>query len=105
MNKPLLTRILNITLMHMLENMQNLPKYSKYAKYTAYVEYAECTEYAKCERITIFAKICNTKRTKQYMQNQNMQIFSKQFTKLNQQIQTYQTKPIIQTNIALICFC
>ena len=88
----------------MLENMQNLPKYSKYAKYTAYVEYveyAECTGYAKCERITIFAKICNTKRTKQYMQNQNMQNFSKQFTKLNPQIQTYQIKPFIQTNIDL----
>ena len=88
----------------MLENMQNLPKYSKYAKYTAYVEYveyAECTGYAKCERITIFAKICNTKRTKQYMQNQNMQNFSKQFTKLNPQIPTYQTKPIIQTNMDL----
>ena len=50
----------------MLENMQNLPK-CQICKYTAnveFVEYPKCTEYAKCERITIFAKICNTKRTK-----------------------------------------
>ena len=89
----------------MLGNVQNLPKYSKYAKHAVYVEYvvyAECTEYAKCARITIFAKICNTKRTNPYMQTQTSQTnknFSRQFTKLNPQ--TYQTKPIIQTNMDL----
>ena len=35
------------------------------------------------------------------MQNQNMLNISKQFTKLNPQIPTYQTKPIIQTNMDL----
>ena len=50
MNWPLLTRVRNLILMHMLEKYTANAEYAesaKYAKYAAYAEYRENAKYAK----------------------------------------------------------